>query len=292
MQRQERAFDDPAPRTQRAQPTPPTPRAQRARGRVVLGFGVQGVRRLRQEGCARCLMPSPLGGAPLAVVVNTAGGLTGGDRFAVELSLGARARLVLTTQAAERLYRSAGGRAEIRNRVELGRGARLDWLPQETIVFDGAGLDRRLEVDMAQDARFLGLEMLVLGRRAMGEALSRARLADHWRIRRAGRLLHGEALRLEGDIAALGQHPALLDGARALATMVLVAPGAEAMLERARALLPGGGAGAAGLRGAASARDGRLLVRWLAADLMELKAALARWLEGFPGAAVPRLWQV
>ena len=266
------------------------PQPQRARGRVALAFGAGGLERLRQEGCGRCLMPKSFGGDPLAVVLNTAGGLTGGDRFGTEARLGAGARLSVTGQAAERIYRSAGGRAEVTNRLVLGPGARLSWLPQETILFEGAALSRRLEVEMAPDARFLGLEMLVLGRRAMGEALTRALLRDEWRIRRGGRLVHAEALRLGGDVAALAGGTALLEGARAVATLLLVAPGAEAVLERARGLLPAGDA--SHVRAAASAWGGRLVLRFMAGDLMEMKRAVARVLAGLPGASVPRIWQL
>lgn len=266
-------------------------RPQRARGRVVLGFGAAGLEVLRQEGCARCLLPRAHAGEANAVVINTAGGLTGGDRFGVEVRLGEAARLVVSTQAAERIYRSAGGRAEVTNRLSLAPGAALNWLPQETILFDRAALARRLVVEMAPDARFLGLEMLALGRRASGEDLREAHLTDRWRIRRAGRLIHAEALRLTGDIGTVAPRAGLLDGARALAVLVLVAPQAEALLEPVRALLPGA-SGGGGLRAAASAWEGRLVVRLMARDLRPLKAALGRLLEGLPGGAVPRVWQV
>jgi urease accessory protein len=260
---------------------------QRARGRVTVAFGAGGLAGLRQSGCGRCLFPNPFGGDAQAVVINTAGGLTGGDRFGIEATLGQKARLVVTTQAAERIYRSAGGRAEIANRVKLGPGASLAWLPQETILFEGAAMTRRLEVDLAPDARFVGLEALVLGRRAMGEDVTRADVTDHWRIRRGGRLLHAEALRLQGDVAALSGRAALLNGARAMATLVLVAPGAEAMLDVARGLLPNGN-----VRAAASAWDGRLVARFMAPDLMPLKGALARFLAGLEGVDVPSVWQI
>ena len=261
--------------------------AQRARGRIALDFRATGLARLRQEGCGRCLMPNPPGGDPMAVTINTAGGLTGGDRFGVETMLGQGARLVLTTQGAERIYRSAGGVAEIANRAVLADGASLAWLPQETILFERAAMTRRFDVDLAGDARFLGLEMLVLGRRAMGEDVTCAQLTDNWRVRRDGRIVHAEALRLVGDITAVSAQAALLDRMRALATLVLIARDAEAVLDRARGLLP-----AEGMRAAASAGPGRLVVRFMAADLMPLKAALRRMLAGLPGVAVPPVWQI
>ena len=245
---------------------------------------------LAQSGSGRILLPKSHGQGPEAVILNTAGGLTGGDRFAATARVEDGARLTVTTQAAERIYRSIGGESELANRLVIGAGSRLSWLPQETILFEGAALRRALEVEMAPDARFLGLEMLVFGRRAMGEEVRRAAIRDDWRIRRGGRLVHAEALRLGGDIGALAGRAALLDGARAVATLLLVAAGAEAMLERARGLLPAGRGGA--VRAAASAWGGRLVLRFMARDLMELKAAIARILEALPGVSVPRVWQV
>ena len=185
----------------------PTPiELQRARGRAEVAVSRRdgGVRldRLFQQGCAKALLPRPGGPAPEVVLINTAGGVTGGDRIDWRLAAGAGAALVATTQAAERVYRSAGGAARIATRLTLGAGARLDWLPQETILFDGARLDRRLEVEMAADARLLALETLVLGRAAMGETVATGAVSDQWRIRRGGRLVHAEALRLDGDLAA------------------------------------------------------------------------------------------
>lgn len=262
------------------------PRLQRARGRVSVGF-VQGrLRDLAQAGCGRVLLPNPYGGDPLAVVLNTAGGLTGGDRFGVTATAD-HARLVVTTQAAERIYRSTGGAAEVENALRVGPNGHLAWLPQETILFDGAALTRRLSVDLAEGASFLGLDTLVLGRAAMGEDVTRAALSDHWRIRRGGRLLHAEALRMRGDIAALSGRAATLNGARAVAVLVHVASDAETRLDLARRLLP-----CEGVAAAASAWGGRLVVRWMAADLHPLKCALARFLDGFPGARVPRVWQI
>ncbi len=250
-------------------------------------MGAGGLQRLRQEGCGRCLMPATHGGAPVAVVINTAGGLTGGDRFAVEAQLASGARLTVSTQAAERIYRSAGGLARITNKLRLAAGAQLDWLPQETILFDRAGLERSLCVEMAEDARFLGLEMLVLGRKAMREDIIHAHVADNWRIRRGGRLVHAEAFRLREEAGALLRHAALLDGNRALATLVLADSGAETALEAARAALPDDGE----VRAAASAMPGRLIVRWLAPDLMPLKKALKRFLAEVFSMDAPHVWQ-
>jgi urease accessory protein len=259
---------------------------QRARGRVAVSLAGARLGQLAQSGCGRLMMPRTRGGPPLAVVLNTAGGLTGGDRFSVEAVLSEGARLSLSTQAAERIYRSIGGAATVENRLTIGRGCTLWWLPQETILFERGALRRRLEVDMAEDARFLGLEMLVLGRRAMDETVTAAHLADHWRIRRGGRLVQAEALRLEGDVTSLARAPALLDGARALGVMSCLAPGIEARLPQVRRVLA-----REDLRAAASAWEGRLVVRMLAPDLGPLKALAAR-LVGVLGAQLPPVWQI
>ncbi len=172
---------------------------------------------------------------PEAVLINTSGGVTGGDRLQWRLEAGAGAALVVTTQAAERVYRSTGGEARIETRLVAGPGATLEWLPQETILFDAGRLDRRLEVDLAADASVTLLESIVLGRAAMGEQVMSGALSDQWRIRRGGRLVHAEALRAEGDLARAAAGAATLAGGRAFATLVHLAPGAEARLDAARA---------------------------------------------------------
>ncbi len=270
---------------------PPPPVAhQRARGRadvaVSLRDGAIRLDRLFQQGCAKALLPRREAGPPEVVLINTAGGLTGGDRIAYALGAGPGAGLVVTTQAAERVYRAAEGCARVETRLDLGAGATLDWLPQETILFEGGALDRRLDAEMAADARLTLLETLVLGRAAMGETLTRGHVADHWRIRRAGRLIHAEALRLSGDLARAGAGPATLAGARALATLAHVAPDAEARLGQARALV----AAARDVAGAASLRGDVLIVRFVAADAAPLRAALIGFLTAFRDAPCPRVW--
>jgi urease accessory protein len=272
-------------------PAPVPSELQRARGRAEVAVSLRDGRvrldRLFQEGCAKARLPRPGGEAPEVVLINTAGGVTGGDRIEWRLAAGPGASLVATTQAAERVYRSAGGVARVETRLTLAAGARLDWLPQETIVFDAGRLDRSLEVDMAEDARLLALEMLVLGRAARGERVASGAVSDRWRIRRGGRLVHAEALRLEGDIARAGAGAATLAGARALATLVEVGPGAGGRIGAARRRL----AGLPGVTAAASAKeDDVLVVRLLAVEAAALRAGLIRFLIGFRDAAPPRVW--
>ena len=268
----------------------PLPRLQRARGRAEVAVSHRGGRirldRLVQEGCGKALMPRTHGATPEVVLVNTSGGVTGGDRIDWRLTAGDGAALVATTQAAERIYRSSGGAGCIETRLSLGAGAALDWLPQETILFEGARLDRRLEVEMAADARLLALETIVLGRAAMGERVATGLLSDQWRIRRGGRLVHAEAVHAEGDLRAATAGPATLRGGRSFATLLLAAPGAADRLDAARALLDG----PEGFEAAATAKPDLLLVRFVAAEARPLHAALARFLMAFRSQPLPRVW--
>ena len=183
---------------------------ERARGSVALAVrrrdGRNVIADLAQAGCGRLLFPR-LGRAEAleAVIVNTSGGLTGGDIFAASVDVAAGARAVVTTQACEKVYRSDGALASVTTRLALDEGASLAWLPQETILFDRSRLHRRLEVDMAAGSSLLLVEAVLLGRRASGERLSAGLFRDSWRIRQEGRLVFAEELRFDGDLAtALG----------------------------------------------------------------------------------------
>ncbi len=275
---------------------------QRADGRARLVIGRSGtvsrLERLFQEGAAKVRFPKvPAGAPPEAVLINTAGGLTGGDRFSVDADIGEGASAIVTSQACEKIYRSSGGAARVENRLNLRAGAACAWLPQETILFDQARLERRLHADMAADARLLAVEPLILGRTAMGESVRRGRMSDRWRIRRGGRLLHADDFRLEGDIGHLSVGAPLLAGHRAAAVIVLVSPDAEDHLDAVRDLL--GDADDPTALGGASAWGGRLSVRLLADTGQTLRSVLVPLVRmllarltsgGEGGAALPRVW--
>ncbi len=278
------------------QPQPDIAMAQRSHGaaRAVFAPGPGGgqtrLSDLHQRGSAKVFVfPRPARGTarpsgPEIVFLNTSGGLTGGDRLDLALALGPGCRATATTQTAERVYRAASGRARVEVRMELGEGAHLDWLPQETILFDGASARRRTVITLAPGASCLMAETLILGRAAMGETLRRVAFHD-WRLIRRGAIpLHLEALSL--DPARLGDHPAGLAGARALATLVLVSPSAGDALGRVRAALDEGG-----VRGAASALEGRLVVRLMAGDGFPLRRQLARLIRLLRGTPNPTVWQ-
>jgi urease accessory protein len=215
------------------------------------------------------------------VLLNTAGGITGGDRFAIEGEAGPGSALTLTTQAAERIYRSSGGEGRVATRLSAGAGATLHWLPQETILFEGGRLLRSLDADIAVDARFLALETVVLGREAMGENVTAGFFEDCWRVRRGGRLVFADTLRLSGAIGEIAANPALLAGNRAAATLLYTGPDAEARLAPLRAALSG--------HSAASVREGCLVARLLAPSARALRAMLVPLVTLFR--PLPAVWQ-
>ncbi len=241
---------------------------------------------LKSQGCLKTLFPRGTRDRLTGVFVNTAGGITGGDRLAFEATAQEGSRLCLTTQAAERIYRAQPGQVgRVRNRLTVAPGARLDWLPQETILFDHGALDRSLGVDMAPDARLLASESLVLGRGAMGERLTQTHLADHFRIRRGGELVFADTLRLSTDTLPRLTGPAMLGQATALASVLFIAPEAEAHLPALRALMPDTG-------GVSLIRPGVLFARILASDSFVLRQSLIPVLTHLNGAPLPRTWMI
>ena len=263
-------------------------RLQRATGRAHVGLVMRGgasrLADLHQSGSAKAFLPQVHGPVPEVVFLNTSGGLTGGDRLTFSVALGDGAQAVATTQTAERAYASSGGRAVMDVVLTLGAGAQLDWLPQETILFDRSTLARRTRADLGPEAHLILSETVVLGRAAMGETVRELEFSDWRDVRRQGRPVLVEPLRITAATLAAG--PAGLNGARALATVALVAPGAEDALAAVRACLP------EGIEAAASGWDGKLIVRLLGPDLFPVKRAVARVLNVMRGVALPRVWQM
>ena len=256
--------------------------------------------RIEEEGFARVRFPRSgrRGRALEAVMINTGGGLAGGDASQSCLHVGRDAQLVVTTQAAEKIYRSDGATSRIEVVLTAEAGGSLHWLPQATIVFDGARVERSIAAEVAPDARLLLVEPVILGRTARDERLSYGSLRDSWRIRRGGRLIYADGLQLEGDIAATLDRRATAGGWAAFVTLLLVASDAEARLDAVRGAL--GLAGGeddflpaelpAGLDAGASAWDGMLSVRLLARDGAPLESAIRRVLGVLGVGEVPRIW--
>ncbi len=275
------------------------PRLERAEGSARVAFALRQVAGreetrladLFQDGSAKVRLPRVYDGSgPAAVFLNSAGGVTGGDHLTFEAHFGAGAVATVTTQAAERIYRRSEGVGRIENRLVVEAGANARWLPQETIVFDGAGLSRRLDVELSGDARLFAVESVVLGRTAMGEEVNTVDLADHWRVRRDGRLVYADALRLRGDSRSILSGGATGRGARAFASVLLAASDAVSRLERARELISV--LSGDGIEAGASAFDGLLSIRCLALDGRRLRAIVEPLIETLTGWPLPRAWSI
>jgi urease accessory protein len=258
--------------------------ANRATGRIALTIAAENGRsvrrRLHESGSLRVRFPIARE-MPEAVIVNTGGGMAGGDRFSIDIGLESGAALVAGTVAAEKIYRSTGDDAVVDVQLSVGRNARLAWLPQETILFNAARLARRIDVDLAEGGALIMAEAVVFGRTAMGEAMCEGAWRDRWRVRIGGRLVFAENVRLEGAIADKLTHRAVARGGCAVATL-LVAPGDEGVVAKLREIECAGELGT-------SAWNGIALVRFCASDGAILRRDLMQTL-GALGQPVPRLW--
>jgi len=262
--------------------------ANRAHGHVSLGLAVRrGTTQrtaTREDGSLRVRFPGARARTAEAVLVNTAGGIAGGDRFAVDLALEAGARLVVTTAAAEKVYRSLGPDAHIGVTANLQDGAELVWLPQETILFDRARLARTVDIALAPGAALLFAEMVVFGRAAMGETVREGRISDRWRVRRDGRLIFAEHFHLDGPIARhLGE--AAIAGGRAATGTVLLTPGGDDAVAAVRAACERF-RGEVGI----SAWGGIALARLAAPDGAALRHDLIVILSALGRCTLPRNW--
>lgn len=241
-----------------------------------------------ESGGYRARFPIGHDGRCEAVLINTAGGMAGGDRARTQITLEPGAQAVVTTQAAEKIYRSQGSDTHVDTEISVAAGAELAWLPQETILFSGARLARGLSVDLAADAGLIACETLYFGRAAMGETLLNGSLRDRWRIRRAGRLVFAEDLRLEGAIEETLRRKAVGQGARAVSTVLATEPG---RLDEIRAFLAEEHAFAS-VEAAAGAHEGFLLLRLLGGDAHVLRRALVMLLGHLTRRALPRTWSI
>jgi urease accessory protein len=251
---------------------------------VALIDGVTRRRQLHESGSLRVRFPSPEARGLSAVFVNTAGGVAGGDRFGIDIAAGEGSRLTVTTAAAEKIYRAQGPAAQLKLALKAAAGSHLAWLPQETILFDHARLNRRIDIDLAESASLLLCEIVVFGRAAMGEKMLAGSFVDRWRLRRGGRLVFAETVRLDGDIGEKLAHPAVAKGGVAIGTALIV-PGDEALVTRIREASNSFG-GEVGI----SAWNGFAMARFCAQDAAKLRADMIAVLGSIGGPALPRLW--
>jgi urease accessory protein len=259
----------------------------RAVGRIALTVAASGSgsrrARVHEAGSLRVRFPNGTSRGTLdAVIVNTAGGMTGGDRFDIDMTVGAGARLTVTTAAAEKIYRSLGANTHVGVKADVGPGGALAWLPQETILFDQVRLRRTIEVDLARDAGLVLAEAIVFGRSAMGEAVLRGDLFDRWRVRVGGALVFAETLRLDGAIAQRLAQRAVAGKNVAIAS-VLKLPGDDTGVAAVRAIDFAGEVGV-------SAWNGLVVARLVAPDGAALRRDLIGVLTALSIEPLPRLW--
>ena len=262
--------------------------ANRAQGSVRFDVhqveGATRRRQLHESGSLRVRFPSPEAEGLSAVFVNTAGGIAGGDRFDIDIAVGAGSSLAVTTAAAEKVYRAQGPAAEVNITLKAAAGAHLSWLPQETILFDRARVARRIDIDLAEGASLLLCEIVVFGRAAMGETMRHGEFVDRWRLRRGGKLVFAETVRLDGDIGEKLARPAIANGGVAIGTALIV-PGDEAVVERIREASETFG-GEVGI----SCWNGFAMARFCAQDAARLRADMIAVLGRASGVPLPRLW--
>jgi urease accessory protein len=263
---------------------------QRARGVLAIAArragAVTRLADLRQEGCLHACFPHADDGALHAVLLNSSGGVADGDVLRTTLEAETGAWMVVATQAAERVYRARAGAppARVDVAVRVAAGARVDYLPQETILFDACALERRLRVDVAPGGRYVGVEILIFGRAAAGEMVRTLRLRDRIDLYCDGRLALHDAVRLQGNVAALLQRRAVAGGARAVASVFYVAADAPGRVDAVRAAL-------GGVTGGASCRDGVMVARLVAADGVQARRAVVACLAVLrDDRPLPRVW--
>lgn len=262
--------------------------ANRARGAVTfdvhLQDGMTRRRELHESGSLRVRFPSPEQQGLSAVFVNTAGGVAGGDIFDIDISTGEGAHLTVTTAAAEKIYRSHGPDSQINIALRGEAGSHMSWLPQETILFDQVRVTRKFDIDLADTASFLLSEIVVFGRTAMNESIARGSFTDRWRLRRGGRLIFADTVKLDGDFAGKLASRAIANGGVAIGTALIV-PGDESLLEKIREASDSFGAEAG-----ASAWNGFVLVRFCAQNAAHLRADMMKVLARVSPLGLPRLW--
>jgi urease accessory protein len=250
---------------------------QRSTGSVEICVGLGGVEVMREAGSAKCRMPR---GSSEAILINTSGGLAGGDRVDIAATARAGAALTLTSQAAERVYRTLGPAAEVKIRLVAEAGSTLLWMPQESIFFEGSALERSLDLDIAERATFFAVEPMLFGRREMGEHVKHVSVVDRWNIRCAGKLTHSDVFRLGPDWP---NSKATFGDNHAAATVLLISDQAETLLDNVRAVL--------GSNDGASAWNGKLVARLLAKDGFHLRKSLIQVFVACVGRErLPKTW--
>ena len=263
-------------------------------GRIVLSGSENGTRieDVFERSPTRILFPRT-GSRPVeeAVLINTGGGVAGGDRLECSVIALPGASIAVTSQAAEKVYRALDGPARVATRLKAREFARLAWLPQETIIFDGARIHRTTEIELFSGAELLALEWLVLGRAAQGEIVVGGSILEAWRVKKKGRLIWADSFRISDEIFAHLKRRALLPNFNSIATLVYFGPDLDRRLELLREILS-----SLECDCAATLVSGLIVVRFAAKESCDLKLALRSFLQQFGpelGSGpfqVPKMW--
>lgn len=238
---------------------------------------------LRMSGCMKALFPRAQD--LQTILINSSGGLTGGDQLSIHAEAGKNSHLTMTTQAAERAYRSINGTARVETTLRVGEDATLFWLPQELILFDGAALDRTLTIDLHETGRLLMVEPVLFGRTAMGETVKKARFHDRISVDRGGRPLYRDAINLGPDMQRTLTRRATTNTSAAMASVVMVSPDVESHLPQIRKALPP-------TAGASLLADDVLSLRIVAKDGFDLRRALLPVLDRLTDHKLPKSWRL
>ena len=221
-------------------------RLQRSSGNVRLSFRRRGPKtvldQLHQQGCYKARFPTRTEQRTSeAILINTSGGLTDGDELSCRAAWHSDSAALITTQAAERIYRSRQESAVVRSNLTIGERATACWLPQETILFDGGRLDRVTTIAMTRSSRLFAAESIVFGRVAMGEATTSGRVFDRWRVRIDGRLAFADSLLFDGDgdstLAERLARATVAGSAVAMATLIYAGPDCGSFMSGLRRVL-------------------------------------------------------
>jgi urease accessory protein len=263
-------------------------------GRIVLGGSEQRVRIIDifQKSPIRIMLPRlPGGEIEEAVLINTGGGVAGGDRLAYDIVALQNASIAVSSQAAEKLYCALDEPARIITNLRVTEAAKLAWLPQETIVFNAARICRNTEVEVSSGSELLALEWLVLGRAAYGEEMSGGHIAESWRVKRDGSLIWADTFRVTDEVFEHLHRKALLSQCTAIGTLIYFGPDLDTRLESLRAIVP-----SMGCYCAVTAVNGLIIVRFAAKVSSDLRLALRSFLQQFSGQLgsgpfrVPKMW--
>lgn len=286
---------------------PDTTELQRSHGCVRLQFKIRDANNdpktvlgnLYQEGCCKVRFPQTDTNQSMeAVLINTAGGLTDGDQVSTEVDWMAETQAIVSTQAAERIYKSRHHPASINTTLSVGENARACWLPQETILFDGGRFQRDTRLDLHSSAAFFGVESLVFGRTAMGEYLESGFVSERWQVHIGEKLVLADAFLLDdtlhGNIQEHLKRPCIANGALCIATLIVVQADCQALLQPLRETLnTATGISESGISGAASCLGPLLVVRLMADNSRILRALIVQLfkLVQDKSQTLPRVWE-